>query len=83
MADNEQLKKLKIALQLKDDDQDDLLELYLADATDFLKLRLSLADGDELPAQMQAIVRAVAVKKFICNKKTVSMILTAFFYLVG
>ena len=55
----------------------------MADATYFLKLRLSLADGDELPAQMQAIVRAVAVKKFICNKKTVSMILTAFFYLVG
>lgn len=64
MADDTQLKKLKIALQLKDDSQDDLLALYLADATDFLKLRLSLADTDELPAQMQAIVRDVAVKKF-------------------
>lgn len=64
MTDDAQLEKLKTALQIKDDSKDDLLGLYLSDATDFLKLRLSLADGDELPAQMQAIVRAVAVKKF-------------------
>ena len=60
---NNQLEKLKIALQLKDSSQDELLSLYLADATDFLKLRLSI-DGGELPFSMEAIVRAVAVKKF-------------------
>lgn len=60
---NNQLEKLKIALQLKDSSQDELLSLYLADATDFLKLRLSI-DGGELPFSMEAVVRAVAVKKF-------------------
>lgn len=64
MTDDTQLEKLKIALQIKDDSKDDLLGLYLSDATDFLKLRLSLSDDYDLPAQMQAIVRSVAVKKF-------------------
>ncbi len=59
MAD--QLNKLKIALQLSDDEYDDLLQLYLDDATDFLKLRLSVPT---LPDEMQAIVRGAAVKKF-------------------
>ena len=39
---NDQLDKLKIALQIKDSEHDDLLQLYLDDATDFLKLRLSV-----------------------------------------
>lgn len=56
-----QLDKLKIALQLTDDEHDDLLQLYLDDATNFLKLRLSV---QQLPDEMQAIVRGAAVKKF-------------------
>lgn len=56
-----QLDKLKIALQITDNEHDDLLQLYLDDATDFLKLRLSVR---ELPDEMQAIVRGAAVKKF-------------------
>lgn len=60
--DNSQLSKLKIALQLTDSHYDDLLQLYLDDATDFLKLRLSI-DSD-LPKQLEAIVRGAAVKKF-------------------
>lgn len=60
----EQLVKLKIALQLKDDNWDELLKLYLSDAQDFLKLRLSLSDDDKLPNSMEAIVRGAAVKKF-------------------
>lgn len=56
-----QLDKIKMALQLTDDEHDDLLQLYLDDATDFLKLRLSVHD---LPDEMQAIVRGAAVKKF-------------------
>jgi hypothetical protein len=58
---NDQLQKLKIALQITDKDHDDLLQLYLDDATDFLKLRLSV---QQLPDEMQAIVRGAAVKKF-------------------
>lgn len=56
-----QLDKLKIALQITENEYDDLLQLYLDDATDFLKLRLSVR---ELPDEMQAIVRGAAVKKF-------------------
>ena len=56
-----QLDKLKIALQITENEYDDLLQLYLDDATDFLKLRLSVHD---LPDEMQAIVRGAAVKKF-------------------
>lgn len=58
---NGQLDKLKIALQITENEYDDLLQLYLDDATDFLKLRLSVHD---LPDEMQAIVRGAAVKKF-------------------
>lgn len=58
-----ELYKLKIALQLDSNEKDDLLNLYLEDATDFLKLRLSI-DTEELPDAMKAIVRDVAVKKF-------------------
>ena len=61
---DDQLKRLKVALQLTDAKFDDLLELYLDDASDFLKLRLSLSDNDELPNAMEAIVRGAAVKKF-------------------
>lgn len=61
---NDQLSKLKIALQFDDDKYDDQLKLYLADATDFLKLRLSLSDSDNLPKAMEAIVRGAAVKRF-------------------
>lgn len=57
-----QLDKLKTALQLKDSSHDGLLNLYLEDATDFLKLRLSLSGS--LPSEMLAIVRGAAVKKF-------------------
>ena len=56
-----QLDKLTIALQITDNEHDDLLQLYLDDATDFLKLRLSI---QQLPDEMQAIVRGAAVKKF-------------------
>jgi hypothetical protein len=58
---SDQLQKLKIALQITDNDHDNLLQLYLDDATDFLKLRLSV---QQLPDEMQAIVRGAAVKKF-------------------
>lgn len=61
---DDQLSKLKIALQFTDDRYDDQLKLYLNDATDFLKLRLSLADSDSLPNAMEAIVRGAAVKRF-------------------
>ena len=58
----DQLSKVKIALQLKSDEYDDLLEIYLEDATDALKLLLSI--NEDLPQQLEHIVRAVAVKKF-------------------
>lgn len=59
---NEQLLKVKTALQLKSDEYDNLLELYLEDASDALKLLLSVQE--DLPAELEHIVRAVAVKKF-------------------
>lgn len=58
----DQLSKVKIALQLKSDEYDDLLEIYLEDATDALKLLLSI--NEDLPQPLEHIVRAVAVKKF-------------------
>lgn len=61
MSELSELDKLKLALQLKTSDFDDLLNLYLSDASDFLKLRLSL---DDLPSSLNAIVRGAAVKKF-------------------
>lgn len=61
---SDQLTKLKTALQITDSSHDDLLQLYLEDATDFLKLRLSLKESDSLPGAMEAIVRGAAVKKF-------------------
>ena len=64
----EQLKKLKTALQIKDNSKDDLLDLYLQDAQDFLSLRLSLRDDEELPDAMLAIVRGAAVKNTIALK---------------
>lgn len=59
---DDQLTKLKTALQLSDTKHDNLLKLYLEDATDFLKLRLSVTGT--LPNEMLAIVRGAAVKKF-------------------
>ncbi|KXN75962.1 phage head-tail connector protein [Lactobacillus johnsonii] len=59
---DDQLEKLKTALQLTDTKHDDLLKLYLEDATDFLKLRLSVTGV--IPTEMLAIVRGAAVKKF-------------------
>lgn len=59
---NDQLSKVKTALQLKSDEYDNLLEIYLEDAGDALKLLLSI-QGD-LPQPLEHIVRAVAVKKF-------------------
>lgn len=59
---NDQLSKVKTALQLKSDEYDSLLELYLEDASDALKLLLSIQE--DLPAELEHIVRAVAVKKF-------------------
>ncbi|MCT3341660.1 hypothetical protein EFP49_02345 [Lactobacillus johnsonii] len=59
---DDQLTKLKTALQLSDIKHDNLLKLYLEDATDFLKLRLSVTGT--LPNEMLAIVRGAAVKKF-------------------
>lgn len=61
---NDQLDMLKTALQIDDDDKDNLLQLYLDDAEDFLRLRLSLKDDEEMPKSMLAIVRGAAVKKF-------------------
>ena len=58
----DQLSKVKIALQLKSDEYEDLLEIYLEDATDALKLLLSI--NEDLPQPLEHIVRAVAVKKF-------------------
>lgn len=59
---NDQLSKVKTALRLKSDEYDNLLELYLEDASDALKLLLSVQE--DLPAELEHIVRAVAVKKF-------------------
>lgn len=59
---NDELSKVKTALQLKSDEYDNLLELYLEDASDALKLLLSVQE--DLPAELEHIVRAVAVKKF-------------------
>ena len=59
---NDQLSKVKTALQLKNDEYDDLLTIYLEDATDALKLPLSI--NEDLPQPLEHIVRAVAVKKF-------------------
>lgn len=59
---NDQLSKVKTALQLKSDEYDNLLELYLEDASDALKLLLSVQE--DLPTELEHIVRAVAVKKF-------------------
>lgn len=59
---NDELSKVKTALQLKNDEYDNLLELYLEDARDALKLLLSVQE--DLPAELEHIVRAVAVKKF-------------------
>lgn len=59
---NDQLSKVKTALQLKSDEYDNLLKLYLEDASDALKLLLSI-QGD-LSQPLEHIVRAVAVKKF-------------------
>lgn len=59
---NDQLLKVKLALQLKTDEYDDLLKIYLEDASDALKLLLSIQE--DLPAELEHIVRAVAVKKF-------------------
>lgn len=59
---NDQLSKVKTALQLKNDEYDNLLELYIEDASDALKLLLSVQE--DLPAELEHIVRAVAVKKF-------------------
>lgn len=59
---NDELSKVKTALQLKSDEYDNLLELYLEDASDALKLLLSIQE--DLPAELEHIVRAVAVKKF-------------------
>lgn len=59
---NDELSKVKTALQLKNDEYDNLLELYLEDASDALKLLLSVQE--DLPAELEHIVRAVAVKKF-------------------
>ena len=59
---NDQLSKVKTALQLKNDEYDDLLDIYLEDAPDALKLLLSI--NEDLPQQLEHIVRAVAVKKF-------------------
>lgn len=58
----DQLSKVKIALQLKTNEYDDLLKIYLEDATDALKLLLSI--NEDLPQPLEHIVRAVAVKKF-------------------
>ena len=59
---NDQLSNVKTALQLKNDEYDDLLTIYLEDATDALKLLLSI--NEDLPQPLEHIVRAVAVKKF-------------------
>ena len=62
LSDTNQLEKVKVALQLKTDEYDNLLDIYLEDATDALKVLLSITD--ELPSELEHIVRAVAVKKF-------------------
>ena len=61
---NDELSKVKTALQLKNDEYDNLLELYLEDASDALKLLLSVQE--DLPKPLEHSVRAVAVKK--CNR---------------
>lgn len=58
----DQLSKVKIALQLKTNEYDDLLKIYLEDATDALKVLLSI--NEDLPQPLEHIVRAVSVKKF-------------------
>ena len=65
-TDKEDLKKLKIALGISEnnDAQDDLLGLYLQDAKNELKLLLSIDSEDPVPTGFTGIVRGAAVKKF-------------------
>lgn len=60
----DELAKLKLQLGIKDDKQDDLLELFLADAESFLRLQVDLPDEQTLPAQLQPIVRGAAVNRY-------------------
>ncbi|WP_438450390.1 phage head-tail connector protein [Lactobacillus kitasatonis] len=60
----DELAKLKLQLGIKDDKQDDLLELFLADAESFLRLQVDLHDEQELPLQLQPIVRGAAVNRY-------------------
>ena len=57
-----ELEKLKIALNITDNERDALLTLFLSDASDFLRLRLNLT-GDT-PAALQPIIRGACVVKF-------------------
>ena len=65
-TDKEDLKKLKIALGISEnnDAQDDLLSLYLQDAENELKLLLSIDSEDPVPTGFTGIIRGAAVKKF-------------------
>lgn len=59
------LDKLKTALRIKPDNTefDDLLKLYIEDATTFLALNIGVSTA-ELPEQSEPIIRGAAVKKF-------------------
>ena len=60
----DELAKLKLQLNISDNKQDDLLSLYLADAEASLRLQIDLPDEQEVPAQLQHVVRGAAVVRF-------------------
>ena len=69
----DELAKLKLQLGIKDSKQDDMLSLFLADAESFLRLQIALPDEQELPAQLEPIVRGAATVRYNrCNNEGMS-----------
>lgn len=56
----DELEKLKLTLGIKDNKQDDVLSLYLADAEASLRLMVDLPDEQEMPESLEHIVRGAA-----------------------
>jgi hypothetical protein len=58
------LDDVKTLLRIKKNDQDDLLNLIIANTTASLRLRLSLAASKPIPDELSYIVTEVAVRRF-------------------
>lgn len=59
-----ELDKLKLQLGIKDDKQDDMLSLLLADASAFLRLQIDLPDEQDIPAPLEPVVRGATVARY-------------------